>query len=74
MFRLMASSYGSRGEAGILLSIVTRSIAKRGGKSQAERVRKADRNMVTRELLLALGLKTTGVNYLSAPPMIVTKI
>ena len=70
----MTSSYGSRGEAGILLSIVTRSIAKRGGKSQAERVRKADRNMMTRELLLALGLKTTGVNYLSAPPMIVTKI
>ena len=56
-----------------MLSIVTRSIAKRGGKSQAERVRKADRNMMTRELL-ALGLKTTGVNYLSAPPMIVTKI
>ena len=73
MFSLMTSSYGSRGEAGILLSIVTRSIAKRGGKSQAERVRKADRNMMTRELL-ALGLKTTGVNYLSAPPMIVTKI
>ena len=32
-----------------MLSIVTRSIAEMGEESQAERVRKADRNMMTRE-------------------------
>ena len=58
----MTSSYGSRGAAGILLSIVTRSIARMGEESQAERVRNADTIMMTRELL-ALGLKTTRVNY-----------
>ena len=45
----MTSSYGSRGAAGILLSIVTRSIARMGEESQAERVRKADTIMMTRE-------------------------
>ena len=69
---LMTSSYGSRGASGILLSIVTMSMANMGSDSQGERVRKADKNMMTREL--ALGWKTIQVDYLSALPMVDTKI
>lgn len=68
----MTSSYGSRGASGILLSIVTMSMANMGSDSQGERVRKADKNMMTREL--ALGWKTIQVDYLSALPMVDTKI
>ena len=67
----MTSSYGSRGASGILLSMVTMSMANMGSDSQGERVRKADKNM-TREL--ALGWKTIQVDYLSALPMVDTKI
>ena len=49
------------------------SIARMEKKSPGDRVRKTDRNMMTRELL-ALGWKTTRVDYLSAPPMLATKI
>ena len=71
---LMTSSYGSRGASGILLSIVTMSMANMGSNSQGERerVRRADKNMMTREL--ALGWKTIQVDYLSALPMVDTKI
>ena len=69
---LMTSSYGSRGASGILLSIVTMSMANMGSDSQGERVRRADKNMMTREL--ALGWKTIQVDYLSALPMVDTKI
>ena len=68
----MTSSYGSRGASGILLSIVTMSMANMGSDSQGERVRRADKNMMTREL--ALGWKTIQVDYLSALPMVDTKI
>ena len=68
----MTSSYGSRGVSGILLSIVTMSMANMGTNSQGERVREADNNMMTREL--ALGWKTNQVDYLSALPMVDTKI
>ena len=68
----MTSSYGSRGASGILLSMVTMSMANMGSDSQGERVRKADKNMMTREL--ALGWKTIQVDYLSALPMVDTKI
>ena len=68
----MTSSYGSRGASGILLSIVTMSMANMGSNNQGERERKADKNMMTREL--ALGWKTIQVDYLSALPMVDTKI
>ena len=68
----MTSSYGSRGASGILLSIVTMSMANMGSDSQGERVRRADKNMMTRELVL--GWKTIQVDYLSALPMVDTKI
>ena len=68
----MTSSYGSRGASGILLSMVTMSMANMGSDSQGARVRKADKNMMTREL--ALGWKTIQVDYLSALPMVDTKI
>ena len=68
----MTSSYGSRGTSGILLSIVTMSMANMGSNSQGERVREADNIMMTREL--ALGWKTIPVDYLSALPMVDTKI
>ena len=55
-----------------MLSMVTMSMANMGSDSQGERVRKADKNMMTREL--ALGWKTIQVDYLSALPMVDTKI
>lgn len=68
----MTSSYGSRGASGILLSIVTMSMANMGSNNQGEIERRAYKNMMTREL--ALGWKTIPVDYLSALPMVDTKI
>ena len=68
----MTSSYGSRGASGILLSMVTMSMANIGSNNQGEIERRADNNMMTREL--ALGWKTNQVDYLSALPMVDTKI